>query len=894
MDNAIEGIFFLIGVAIGAYVILVMPVISCISWRRGLRLDRELAALRQEFAIIKSGVVVTPTVAAPIPVTMPVTASVELAVEMAVPPVEEVPAAIEEVPSVIEDAPPVIEEPAPEIIPEVASTAPELIIPKDLEGRLGGRIYGWLGSIALALAGIFLVKHSIEQGWLSPAVRVGLGILFGLVLLGVAQWMRRQSNNLGQALSAASMAVLYASLFSAVALYHLISPPLAFVTLAALTFAAIALALRDGPFVALVAFAGGFLTPIFVSSDSPNLPALFIYLYLLQLGGLTLLKKRGWWYQAAIANAGGLLWAASATMVSAFDHTMGDTYTIPLFLIATCWTAIWAVESHSAAVRSVQMVWTTRGTSIACFILMASLLMASEFALVNWIFALILVFSHLAAARLWIAEDIPAYIGTAIIVATYALWPNMTWDPASATVIDHSREIIGTGVIFGAVLLFGGWYFIHGARHPTRWAALSTLGPAFIFGGAYWQLHHYQFLLSWPVLAITLAAIHMGLAQRLDYLRRQENAYVGAFALHCLAVSGFIAIAIPMQLENAWVPVAWSFELPVIAWVANRLDIAWLRRAIWIGAALILGGIWFSNFPAGDTLIFNWLLYGLGLPMASFVVTAYLLTQTPEQKMRRVLQVLAAALGFALLGFEIDHFFAHINVPDPDFLAHGVQAIAWLLVALVLIPIGDRRQAPVLYDAALVVAGIAGLWLLAFPLFLEHPLFNSIYVGETAFFNRISVVYGLPTLLGLSLARMLMQRPELGNKGNIGYRIAGIYGLVLGFITVSLLVRQLARGSDIMIHLPSSSPVNDGELYGYSAAWTLYGVALLGLGLKIRSQPLRYASAVVVLLTVLKVGLIDAADLTGLYRVASFLGLGVALITIGYLYQRILFRTKVE
>ncbi len=39
-------------------------------------------------------------------------------------------------------------------------------------------------------------------------------------------------------------------------------------------------------------------------------------------------------------------------------------------------------------------------------------------------------------------------------------------------------------------------------------------------------------------------------------------------------------------------------------------------------------------------------------------------------------------------------------------------------------------------------------------------------------------------------------------------------------------------------------------------------------------------------------GLVDASDLTGLYRVASFLGLGIALIGIGYLYQRILFRVR--
>ncbi|MBI2254812.1 MAG: DUF2339 domain-containing protein [Proteobacteria bacterium] len=886
MDDALEILLGLIGIALGGFAVFIMPFVSFISWRRGLRLERELAALRQEVAILKRGAAAEPApevVMVPAP-EIPDEVPAEIPVEVPV----DVPTEIVAAAPLIEPDTPVADEPA--IVPPT----PESAAPKDFEGRLGGRIYGWLGGIALALAGIFLVKYSIEQGWLSPSVRVGLGIVFGLVLLGVAQWMRTQSSNLGQALTAASVAVLYASLFSATALYDLIPPAFAFIVLAALTFAAIALALREGPFVALVAFAGGFLTPLFVSTGEPNLPVLFVFLYLLQLGGLTLLNKRGWWYQAAIANAGGLVWAFVSMVGLIFDHGMARTYSIPLFVIATSWTAIWALERQGGVARSRAMLWTTRGTSIACFLLMAFLLAVTDFTLLNWLFALTLVFSHLAVARLWTAEDVPAYIGTAILVAAYALWPGASWDYTLAAVADRSGEIIGVGTVFGGALLFGGWYFIHGAKYPTRWAALSTLGSAFVFGGAYWVLREQQFLLSWPVLAVGLAAIHMGLAQRLDHLRREDGRYVGAFALHCLAVSGFIAIAIPMQLENAWVPVAWSLELPVIAWVANRLDVAWLRRAIWVGAALILGGIWFSDFPAGDTLIFNWLLYGLGLPMLSFIVTAYLLEQTPEQKLRRVLQVLAAALGFGLIGLEIDHFFAHIDVPDPDFLAHGVQAIAWLLVALALFPIGDRRRAPILHDAALVVAGIAGLWLLMFPLFFEHPLFNYLYVGEMAFFNRISAVYGLPTLLGLGLAFLLMQRPELGMKGSVAYRIAGVFGLVLGFITVSLLVRQLFHGGYIIFSFFSGSTTTDGELYGYSAAWTLYGVALLGLGVKLRSQPLRYASAVVVLLTVLKVGLVDASDLTGLYRVASFLGLGVALIGIGYLYQRILFRVKAE
>ncbi len=894
MDEVFEILFWLLGIALGGVAVFVMPFVSFISWRRGLRLDRELRALRQEVMQLKRhGIAHPPAPAAEAaPFVEPMIMAAPSAPEMAAPLPE--PTTAQPAPA---DAPFIYAEavapqqPEPKPTPKAAPapTSAASSEGKDFEGRLGGRIYGWLGGIALAFAGVLLVKYSVEQGWLSPAVRVSLGILFGFVLFGVAQWMRKRSNNLGQALTAASVAVLYAALFAATALYDLLPTAFAFIVLAALTFAAIALSLRDGPFVGLVGLAGGFLTPLFVASDTPNLPVLFGFLYLLQWGALMLLKQRGWWYQAAIANAGGLLWAAFLISVLAFDRSMAGSYAIPLFLIATSWTSIWALESRGGALRSVEMLWTTRATSIACFGLMAFLIAASEYATMNWFFALLLVTSHLVAARRWTAEDVPAYIGAAIMVAAYVLWPATTWDYETATVIDRSSEMIVTGLIFGGLLLFGGWYFAHGAKHPTRWAALSTLGSGFIFGGAYLQLSHHDFLVSWPVLAVGLAAIHMALAQRIDHLRRQDPQYTGAFALHCLAVSGFIAIAIPMQLEKSWTAIAWSFELPIIAWVANRLDLAWLRRAVWVGIALILGGIWDSGFPAGETLIFNWLLYGLGIPLVGFVVTAYLFTETPEQKLRRTLQILASALGFGLLGLEIEHFYAHINVPTPDFPAHGVQAIAWLCVAHVLLLIGDRRKSPVLYDASLVVAAIAGAWLLIFPLFFDHPMFNTIYVGETPFLNRIALVYGVPCLLLLGFAAPLMRRVDLGQKGVIGYRVAGVYGLFLGFVCVTLWVRQLVHGGIIEFWNHSST---DAELYGYSAAWTLYGVALLMLGVKMRSQALRYASAAVVLLTVLKVGLVDASDVTGLYRVASFLGLGIALIGIGYLYQRILFKVK--
>jgi uncharacterized membrane protein len=68
--------------------------------------------------------------------------------------------------------------------------------------------------------------------------------------------------------------------------------------------------------------------------------------------------------------------------------------------------------------------------------------------------------------------------------------------------------------------------------------------------------------------------------------------------------------------------------------------------------------------------------------------------------------------------------------------------------------------------------------------------------------------------------------------------------------------------------------------------WLLYGIALLAIGIALHQTVIRYASLAMLLVTAGKVFLIDMSDLTGLYRVASFLGLGLSLVGIGYLYQR--------
>src|SRR5262249_62196380 len=127
-----------------------------------------------------------------------------------------------------------------------------------------------------------------------------LGPASGAVLLGGGEWMRPRESRIAHSLSAAGVAVLYASLFASISLYELVDPAAGFLLLAALTAGAIALALRQGPFVGLLGFAGGFVTPAIVQTGHPNALVLFAYLFAIQLGSQVLLRRRGWWWSSAI------------------------------------------------------------------------------------------------------------------------------------------------------------------------------------------------------------------------------------------------------------------------------------------------------------------------------------------------------------------------------------------------------------------------------------------------------------------------------------------------------------------------------------------------------------------------------------------------------------------
>ena len=66
--------------------------------------------------------------------------------------------------------------------------------PISLEERFGTQWAVWVGGLALALGGFFLVRYSIEQGWFGPGMRIFCGVLLAVALLAAGEWARRKEN----------------------------------------------------------------------------------------------------------------------------------------------------------------------------------------------------------------------------------------------------------------------------------------------------------------------------------------------------------------------------------------------------------------------------------------------------------------------------------------------------------------------------------------------------------------------------------------------------------------------------------------------------------------------------------------------------------------------------
>ena len=234
-------------------------------------------------------------------------------------------------------------EPKREIAPPTAKPPPPL--PKapeiSLEMFMGAKLFAWVGGLALFLGVIFFVKHSMEQGWISPALRMAMGLVTGtgLVVGGVIMHRKPRYITLAQTLCATGIVSLYGVSFAAHSIWKITPFESSLVTfgfMAVVTATAFLLAVRlNAQVVAILGLLGGFLTPILCSTGQDNPLGLWSYIALLCLGVLAVVKHTKWHHHIPLAAGGTLImqlgWLEKFWRSSNYFH--GSTTWVPVSVL---------------------------------------------------------------------------------------------------------------------------------------------------------------------------------------------------------------------------------------------------------------------------------------------------------------------------------------------------------------------------------------------------------------------------------------------------------------------------------------------------------------------------------------------------------------------------------
>ncbi|MDC7790016.1 DUF2339 domain-containing protein, partial [Rhodoplanes tepidamans] len=510
----------------------------------------------------------------------------------------------------------------------------------------------------------------------------------------------------------------------------------------------------------------------------------------------------------------------------------------------------------------------------------------------------------LVAATVGAAWRSPAALGAVPVAAAVAVLVMAEWatearldsliapaGPVAGAVPEPVRASFTLHLLagFGCAALFGlAGFFAQGRSErpvvPQVWAWCAIATPLAVLIALYWRIAGFDRSIPFAGLALLLAALYAVATETL-VRRPMRPGLAAGQAIFAVGSVGALALALTMALDKGWLTVALALTVAGIAVVERQRPLPALRRLAAAMALVVLARIGWEPRIVGEVLgttpVLNWLLWGYGVPAAAFWTAGHLLRKRADDAAARTVDVLAILFTVLLVSLEIRHYVQGgdlYGTRGGPLAEAGLQIAAWLALAIGLERLRLRTRSIAHDIGGLVMAGLALVGILAGLVVVANPLVTGEAVGGPLV-NLILLGYGLPAVLAAVLALVARHTRPMAYRG-----VAATAAVGLSMLWLSLEIRRVYHGTVLTV-----GPTTDLEQYTYSAAWLGFGVVLLVAGILLRSQPARLASAAVVTLTVGKVFLYDLAGLTGIFRALSFIGLGLVLVGIGLLYQRLLF-----
>jgi len=435
-----------------------------------------------------------------------------------------------------------------------------------------------------------------------------------------------------------------------------------------------------------------------------------------------------------------------------------------------------------------------------------------------------------------------------------------------------------------------------------------------------WAFQVYHLLPSGVVFAcmfmVTASACALALSQDAEILA--VFAITGGFSTPVLLSTG-------VNREIALFSYVLVLDLGILVLVVFK---PW-RRLLWLGfiGTLILYVAWYSEFydrnQLQPTLIFATLFFAifaaapllmlvqergtgvmpLGLAFvnaATFFLQAYLMiTEVSKTAMAWFSLVLAAvylllnrhrpksADSAAEHNLRLMHLalaVGLVTVAIPIRLEAHWITIGWFVEAALLLWVGGRVKSDLLnvFALAALVLGVGRL--LLFDNFFNMQLI----------FNMRMAVFGVAIAALAFVAYEASKRDDEAAKTIGAVAIVAMNALALRALSMEIAdyySRQItaafpARGNWLAGNWSQVRSVEIARDFSYSALWMGYGAMLMVVGFWRASAFVRWQALILIAFTIGKVFIYDTHELDRIYRIISFVALGVLLLAVSFAYQR--------
>jgi hypothetical protein len=411
------------------------------------------------------------------------------------------------------------------------------------------------------------------------------------------------------------------------------------------------------------------------------------------------------------------------------------------------------------------------------------------------------------------------------------------------------------------------WLVVATQRSLSGWAAVALAASLFV---AEFTAMAAAGAPAAPFAAVVIAhVVNLSAILTLTWWRRWQHVALAAAAVAWMAAMHWQAVRLP---AGPWVQLLELGGAMYVVFIAYPLVVGRRARAERdpYFAAVMASGMFF--FAARAALVAGGMTWLIGLvPVFQSAVLAVLLRQllALEPPGERDLGRLALVAGAAL---------AFVTVAIPLQLRHQWITIGWALEGAALAWLFRRIPHRGLFYSAV------GLLTAVFVrLALNPSIFYYEPRGTLRIFNWYLYAYVL-CAAAMILAGWWLSSTDDSLIGSVrASRVLPAAAGVLLFLALNIEIADyFATGPEITFRFGAGV----SQDLTYTIGWLIFGMLLLAVGIWLRNHATRVAAVILIAVTAFKCFLYDLRSLEGLYRVASFVGLAVALALVSLALQK--------